>query len=81
MIQPIQCAAARALLKWKQRDLSNAIAAGGGRLSVTAITAFERGGTIRESNAVLIQETLEAAGVQFLECEQTAQGPGVALRQ
>ena len=74
-----QCAAARALLRWKQADLSNAISEIGGKLSVTAITAFERGGSIRASNAELIGNAMQAAGVQFLETGDPAIGPGVAM--
>lgn len=79
MITGIQCAAARALLRWNQADLSEAIAETGGKLSVTAITAFERGGSIRESNAAILQATLEAAGVRFVEDGDTAKGSGVTL--
>jgi hypothetical protein len=78
MILPTQCAAARALLRWKQGDLSNAIGAGGGKLSVTAITTFERGGAIRESNAALIEKALTQAGVVLIP--QNGGGAGVRLR-
>lgn len=80
MISSKQCTAARALIGWKQKDLSDAITSRGGKLSVTAITAFERGGTIRASNAELLKLTLEAQGIQFLDPEDTAQGAGVALK-
>ena len=79
MITGTQCAAARALLGWRQSDLSDAIAVAGGKLSVTAITAFERGGAIRDSNAHAITSALEAAGVQFLEAGQASGGVGVVL--
>ena len=78
MLTGTQCAAARALLRWKQSDLSNAIAANGGKLSVTAITAFERGGVIRESNAALIETALTQAGVVLIP--QNGGGAGVRLR-
>ncbi|MEP2030364.1 MAG: transcriptional regulator [Paracoccaceae bacterium] len=78
MLTGTQCAAARALLRWKQGDLSEAISANGGRLSVTAITAFERGGKIRDSNAFLIQDALFQAGVQFIP--ENGGGAGVRLR-
>jgi hypothetical protein len=77
MITATQCAAARALLRWKQSDLSNAIGANGGKLSVTAITSFERGGSIRESNAALIEAALTQAGVVLIP--QNGGGPGVRL--
>jgi len=79
MLTGIQSAAARALLRWKQSDLSDAITAAGGKLSVTAITAFERGGAIRESNAAAIQAALEKAGVVFVQAGDTANGAGVTL--
>ncbi len=78
MITGTQCAAARALLRWKQSDLSDAISAAGGKLSVTTITGFERGGAIRESNAAIIRATLEAAGVVFIP--SNGNGAGVRLR-
>ena len=78
MLTGKQCSAARALLGWKQKDLSDAISDAGGKLSVTAITAFERGGAIRESNAKLVLHTLEAAGVQFIP--ENGGGAGVRLR-
>ena len=78
MITGAQCAAARALLRWKQADLSEAIQRAGGKLSVTAITAFERGGTIRESNARSIEAALENAGILLIP--ENGGGPGVRLR-
>lgn len=79
MITATQCSAGRALLRWKQADLSKAIEAAGGKLSVTAITAFERGGSIRKSNAVLIETALTEAGVVLIP--QNGGGPGVRLRE
>ena len=79
MLTGTQCAAARALLRWKQADLSNSIKEMGGKLSVTAITAFERGGTIRESNAKLILEALSEAGIEFIP--ENGGGPGVRLKK
>lgn len=78
MLTPTQCAAARALLRWKQGDLSDAITAQGGKLSVTAITSFERGGAIRDSNAQAIVAAFEAAGVVFIP--ENGGGAGVRLR-
>lgn len=77
MIEAKQSIAARALLGWKQIDLSNAIASIGGKLSVTAITAFEKGGAIRESNATLIVKAFENAGVIFIP--ENGGGAGVRL--
>lgn len=79
MITPGQCIAARGLLGWKQADLSNAIVANGGKLSVTAITSFERGGTIRESNAALIMQALERGGVILIP--ENGGGAGVRLKK
>jgi len=73
-----QCSAARALLRWKQADLCAAIKAIGGQLSVTEITAFERGGAIRESNADLIKTALNQAGVVLIP--ENGGGAGVRLR-
>lgn len=81
MLIGTQCTAARALLRWTQGDLADAIVKSGGKLSVTAITAFERGGAIRDSNAKLIRLALEANDIQFLENGETALGDGVVLRR
>ncbi|MEM8540180.1 MAG: transcriptional regulator [Pseudomonadota bacterium] len=77
MIEPKQCVAARGLLGWKQKDLSEAISSLGGELSVTAITAFEKGGSIRESNASLIVAAFENAEVQLIP--ENGGGAGVRL--
>lgn len=79
MIEGRQCIAARGLLGWKQKDLSEAISDIGGKLSVTAITAFEKGGAIRESNAVMISRALEKAGVQLIP--ENGGGAGVRLKR
>lgn len=78
MITGTQCSAARALLRWKQGDLSKAITANGGKLSVTAITTFERGGVIRETNAALIEAALLQAGVILIP--ENGGGAGVRLQ-
>lgn len=77
MLSGTQCSAARALLRWKQKDLSDAIAANGGKLSVTAITAFERGGAIRESNAAMVEMALVQAGIVLIP--ENGGGQGVRL--
>lgn len=79
MIEAKQCAAARALLGWKQSDLSAAISRIGGKLSVTAITAFEKGGAIRKSNALLIEQAFDTAGVQLIP--ENGGGAGVRLKK
>lgn len=77
MIDAKQCVAARGLLGWKQKDLSEAISTIGGKLSVTAITTFEKGGAIRESNAKFIVQAIENAGVQLIP--ENGGGAGVRL--
>lgn len=79
MIAGRQCVAARGLLGWKQIDLSQAIGCRGGKLSVTAITAFENGGAMRESNRRLIIDALQEAGVEFIP--ENGGGIGVRLRK
>ena len=73
-----QCLAARGLLGWTQADLSAAITGVGGKLSVTAITNFEKGGAIRASNAALIVMALEAGGVSLIP--ENGGGAGVRLK-
>jgi transcriptional regulator with XRE-family HTH domain len=75
-ITAAQCRAARALLGWSQRDLEARA-----KVSKKAIADFERGAsepfarTLRE-----IFETLDAAGVQFLNAEDGVGGYGVRLK-
>lgn len=74
MIEPSQCRAARALLEWTQGDLAERAS-----ISAVSIRAFEKGGEMRDSNRKLIQLTLEAAGVTFLDVGQTVDG-GAGVR-
>lgn len=78
MITGTQCIAARGLLRWKQTDLSKAISKAGGKLSVTAITAFENGGSIRASNADLIERALVEGGITLIP--ENGGGAGVRMR-
>ena len=80
MITGNQCVAARGLLRWKQGDLSEAISKAGGKLSVTAITTFEKGGAIRQSNAALIKQVLEQAGVVLIDEREVSKSGGAGVR-
>jgi len=75
-----QIRAARALLGWKQRDLS--VASG---LSIETIKRLEKmeGKLTQVTGTTInaIEEALEAGGVRFLENGDVAKGPGVALRK
>lgn len=76
MITSKQCQAARALLGMSQATLS-----GDTGLSTMSLSAFERGGTMRESNKATVKRALEDAGVVFLvDGENVAGGEGVRLR-
>lgn len=76
MITPAQCRAARALIGWSQTDLADEA-----DLSKVSISAFEKGGDMRESNRRSLKEALEAAGVTFLaNGDTTTGGPGVRLK-
>ena len=75
MITPEQCRAARGLLDWTQKDLSDRVS-----LSVVSVRAFEKGGHMRENNRKLLRLTLESAGVVFLDAGAAVDGgPGVRL--
>ena len=52
------CRAARALLRWKLADLSEATG-----LSIETLTQFEHGRAMRKSNRDKIQKAFAAAGV------------------
>ena len=74
--QPAQSRAARALLGWSQGELS--AAAGVARAT---IAEFEGGRRMPISNNLqAIRTALESAGVQFVGAGETAEGPGVVLR-
>jgi transcriptional regulator with XRE-family HTH domain len=62
MITGIQVKAARKLLGWSQEVL-----AGHAGLSVIAISNVERGRRVSDSVVRVIQEALEAEGVEFAE--------------
>jgi len=71
MITPEQCRAARGLLKWTQRELANAAG-----VANQSVRDFELGRkNPQRGTLTLIQQTLEAHGVQFLNGD----GPGVRL--
>ena len=72
MLTSDQCRAARALLNWTQSDLSKRVS-----ISDVSIRAFEKGGAIRESNAVKIVAALEEAGITFIP--ENGAGAGVRL--
>ncbi len=76
MLTPAQIRGARALLNLSQDELAEACG-----LARQSIKNIERGVTDpRLSTAMAIKTTLEKAGVQFLEANDSAVGPGVALK-
>jgi transcriptional regulator with XRE-family HTH domain len=65
MLQAAQLRAARALLGWRQEDLAKAA-----KIGLATIARIERGTGVAQghvSTIVRLQETLEAAGVGFIE--------------
>ncbi|SDH07834.1 helix-turn-helix domain-containing protein [Pelagibacterium luteolum] len=73
---PAQCRAARALIDWSQRRLADESGIGN-----ATIRNFEAGrSTLQFATNNLLVKTFEAAGVQFLDPDDTATGPGVALK-
>ena len=76
MLEPAQIKAARALLGWRQEDLSKA--SGVGTATIQRIEKSDRPMTGYVSTAVRIQAALEGAGVLFLDSDDTA-GIGVRL--
>lgn len=57
---PEQCRAARAMLRWGQRQL--AARAG---ISTPSVLRFENGGDVRSDFVALMQQALEEAGIDF----------------
>ena len=69
--------AARALLRWEQRDLANASS-----VSLATVKRLEsKPGLMaaHESTAVALRKALERAGVEFID--ENGGGPGVRLRK
>ena len=74
MITAAQCRAARGLLRWKQKELAARTGIG-----VLAIHKFETCQTSPHHTTLkVIRDTLEAAGVLFIDADEEA-GPGVRL--
>jgi transcriptional regulator with XRE-family HTH domain len=75
MIEPAQIRAARALLGWRQEDLSKA--AGIGTATVRRIESANSSATSYVSTLSRIQASLEAAGIHFIDDDGSA---GIGLR-
>jgi transcriptional regulator with XRE-family HTH domain len=75
MIEPAQIRAARALLGWRQEDLSKA--AGIGTATVRRIESANSSATSYVSTLSRIQASLEAAGILFIDDDGNA---GIGLR-
>jgi transcriptional regulator with XRE-family HTH domain len=75
MITPEQCRAARALLGWTQDNLAEAAHVG-----VVTIRNFEMQRTMpRHATLVVIRQTLEQAGIIFIDAN--GDGPGVRVKR
>ena len=72
-----QIRAARALLGWSGDQLSTA--AGLGRATIARAELSDGPISMIPANAKTVRETLEAAGVIFID--ENGQGPGVRLRK
>jgi transcriptional regulator with XRE-family HTH domain len=75
MLAPAQIRAARALLGWRQEDLSKA--SGVGTATIHRIEKSNQPVTGYASTIVRIQDALEDAGVLFIDDDETA---GIGLR-
>jgi transcriptional regulator with XRE-family HTH domain len=83
MLTPTQCIAARALLRWTQKDLEAATIdkRTGERVSAVTIGEFERGQTDPKVSTLLkLQRALERGGIIFIDADREA-GPGLRLRE
>ncbi len=76
MLEPAQIRAARALLGWRQEDLSRA--SGVGTATIYRIEKADSGTSGYVSTLSRIQASLEAAGVLFIDDDGSA-GIGVRL--
>jgi transcriptional regulator with XRE-family HTH domain len=76
MLQTAHIRAARALLNWRQQDLSDA-----SKVGLATIQRIEKGSGVAKGNVdtiIRLQQALERAGVCFLDADTTA-GIGVRL--
>lgn len=71
MLTATQCKMARAALSWGVRELADATG-----LNVNTVTRFESGKKANASTPKLIKQALEAAGLIFIDADETA-GAGV----
>ena len=76
MLESAQIRAARALLGWRQQDLSKA--SGVGTATIRRIEKSERALTGYISTMVRIREAFEQAGIQFIDDNETG-GFGVRM--
>jgi len=76
MLQSAQIRAARALLGWRQEDLSKA--SGVGTATIQRIEKGDRPGSGYVSTLMRIQGAFEQAGVQFMDDDETG-GLGVRM--
>ena len=75
LISGAQCRAARGLLNWTQQKLAETAAVG-----IVTVGQFEaEKGTQRPSTTAVIQQALEAAGIEFIR--GNGGGPGVRLKR
>jgi transcriptional regulator with XRE-family HTH domain len=72
-IVPVQCWLARGALRWRVARLARAAG-----LSYSTVRRFERGDALKASTVEVIQRTLEAAGVIFIDADDG--GPSARLR-
>jgi DNA-binding XRE family transcriptional regulator len=75
VITATQCRAARALVDWSQSELAE-----NAGLTQVTLSTFEKGGNMRESNNLKIQETFEGAGVEFIGEDEASNAGGAGVR-
>ena len=68
----IQCKMARVALGWGTRDLAR-----NAGVSPDTVARFERGEQLKGSTVAALQNTFEAAGIEFIP--ENGGGPGVRL--
>jgi transcriptional regulator with XRE-family HTH domain len=74
IILPVQCRMARAALGLGVRELAAAA-----KVSADTVARFERGEELKTRTVEALQNTLEAAGIEFIA--ENGGGPGVRLRK
>lgn len=73
---PNLCRAGRALLEWSAADLAQAA-----KVGIATVKRFEAGDAVRQPTRDMLQNAMEAAGLQFLAAGERSARGGEGVRR